>query len=415
MPKESKRIGNYIIKQSIGRGGFGEVFFGKDLVTKRDVAIKVIPNQKLGANSIREIDILRSLKHENIIELYDDHKTENQTYLFLEYCEGGDLQGLIERSRGLSEAKTRFYLKQVAEALKYLKGFNIIHRDLKPANILLNSENCVKLADFGLARTLDPDSLACTVLGTPLYMAPELMKKLSSQNNNEKYGRKVDIWSLGCIVYELIKGERLFQAASQGELERKIEEKIKSKSFLDPTIFSEICMDFLSNVITTEDQRLSYNQFIQHPFVTGLPAIPKPIRLKGETDPIQELREKTQMLESKALEFSKALLNLRALEFQVNILLDVKACELLSSVKLSPETAHLYSQHFNRIRQIDFHQVTSKKIAEAVILTAVEIYEKFKTDREYKDYFKAALALLAVLKDNYFIIKLVNAFNSCIV
>jgi serine/threonine protein kinase len=414
MLKQNKRISHYVLKQEIGSGGFGKVYLGKDLNTGQRVAIKMIPNSLI-VSSKREIEIMRSLKHENIVELYDDVKTTDQTYLFLEYCQGGDLKDLIEASQGLSETKARFFLKQIVEALKYLKTVRIIHRDLKPANILLDSEHNVKIADFGLARILDPDSLAKTILGTLLYMAPELMKKKELQDSIEKYGIKADIWSVGCIVYELIKGQRLFRDCTQSELKGRIQETIEKKTFLEPQVFSEVCMDFLVKVIAYEDKRMNFDEFCRHPFVTGLPGISRTLLFRGEVDYRNEISQQIKENQRIVVDYSNAVSFLRDEGLDVNFLLSLKACQMLSSIPMNKSTAGLFAEHFVFIDpNTNFELVSTKKIAQEIINAALEVYENYAGHWNRKALFKAALALIAVLKDNYLIMKLADAFRSCI-
>lgn len=411
MPKKGSRVSHYILKKEIGQGSFGKVFLGKDLRTQETRAIKVILNSKLDPQSPREIEIMKTLKHENIIQLYENLKSKEYTYLILEYCSGGDLQQKIEEKKGMSESSARFYLRQIADALHYLKEKRIIHRDLKPANILLNSDNILKLADFGLARMLDPESMANTFLGTPLYMAPEVMKKIANKNSSERYDRKADIWSVGCIVYELIKGERLFQAESQVELKQIIQKKIESRDFLDPNIFSEVCMDFLSKIIVMPEKRMNFDSFYEHPFVTGLPSLNKFISLHGEQDTeLRESKDKTEKLKL-AKRFSKAVIQLR--NFKASNLLDFKACQLLQALDLSIELKISYTEHFSQIKSIDCSKITSTRIAEDVLLTVLNLWEHSITQPSLpKHFFKHALDLIAPLRPTYTLLNLKKALSN---
>lgn len=406
MPKKGTRISNYVLEKEIGKGSFGTVFLGKDLRTQELRAIKVIQTCKLDSRSSREIELMKAMKHENIIQLYDNLKSDKFTYLFLEYCSGGDLQQKIEETKGMSESCTRVYLRQIADALYYLKEKRIIHRDLKPANILLNSENVAKLADFGLARMLDPDSMAQSYLGTPLYMAPEVLKKMAGGNIDERYDRKADIWSVGCIVYELIKGERLFQATNQAELKNIIGNTIVRRNYLDQNVFSEVCMDFLSKIIVMPENRMNFDSFYEHPFVTGLPSLNKIVSLRGRPDLDTENKNEEKLVQAK--KFSKAVIHLKL--FKVSNLLDFKACQLLKPLDLTQKLMISYTEHFSEIRTLDYSTITSSKIVEDILSTIINISEYAKTQSTIpKHYYEKSLDLLAPLKPTYMLLKLKKA------
>ena len=193
MNRTTKRVSHYILKEELGKGQYGVVYRGEDTLTHEIRAIKVIANSNLTRESQkealkREIKIMKNLNHQNIVKLYDHFVSIKNNYLVLEYCSRKDLNSL---KSGIGEAQTLVYLRQIVTALKVLQEKNIVHRDLKPANILLSADDKVKLADFGLARQIDPESLAKTCVGTPLYMAPEV---LSLRNDrNERYADKADI------------------------------------------------------------------------------------------------------------------------------------------------------------------------------------------------------------------------------
>ena len=155
---------------------------------------------------VSEVNILRELKHQNIVRYYERYVDREQCkiYIVMEYCEGGDLGTLIKRyrkeSKLLEEDTIWHYFTQISLALHECHTFKhgvILHRDLKPENIFLDANGNIKLGDFGLSRVLGKQvDLAKTFVGTPYYMSPE-------QVNESGYDVKSDIWSLGCLLYEL--------------------------------------------------------------------------------------------------------------------------------------------------------------------------------------------------------------------
>ncbi|KAL4928865.1 serine/threonine protein kinase ATG1 [Aspergillus undulatus] len=264
-------IGKYTRMDHIGKGSFATVYRGVHTRSRSFVAIKSVNlgklNKKLKDNLALEIDILKGLVHPHIVALLDCLETRTHIHLVMEYCALGDLSQFIKRrdslkdhnytrhmiakypnvvGGALNEVVVRHFLKQLASALRFLRDRNLIHRDIKPQNLLLcpaptysepdqpqmtpmkGSEHSftpavgleslplLKLADFGFARSLPATSLAETLCGSPLYMAPEILRY-------EKYDAKADLWSVGTVLYEMVVGRPPFRATNHVELLRKIE------------------------------------------------------------------------------------------------------------------------------------------------------------------------------------------------
>uniref|UniRef100_A0A8C9DFC3 non-specific serine/threonine protein kinase n=1 Tax=Prolemur simus TaxID=1328070 RepID=A0A8C9DFC3_PROSS len=212
-------------KDLIGHGAFAVVFKGRHR-EKHDleVAVKCINKKNLAKSQTllgKEIKILKELKHENIVALYDFQvRPLDCVSGLLQYCNGGDLADYLHTMRTLSEDTIRLFLQQIAGAMRLLHSKGIIHRDLKPQNILLsnpggrraNPNNIrVKIADFGFARYLQSNMMAATLCGSPMYMAPEVIM-------SQHYDGKADLWSIGTIVYQCLTGKAPFQASSPQDL-----------------------------------------------------------------------------------------------------------------------------------------------------------------------------------------------------
>ncbi|KIJ64719.1 hypothetical protein HYDPIDRAFT_28086 [Hydnomerulius pinastri MD-312] len=247
----------YVIVSDIGKGSFATVYKGYHEETHHQVAIKSVRRDILTAklldNLQSEIEILKSLSHRHITKLIDIVRAERNIYLIMEYCAGGDLTNYIKkrgrvegleyapspgaalqyyphpRSGGLDEIVVRSFLRQLARALKFLRTRNLIHRDIKPQNLLLTPASpeelakghpigvpILKVADFGFARSLPNAMMAETLCGSPLYMAPEILRY-------EKYDAKADLWSVGAVLYEMCVGKPPFRAQNHVELLKKIE------------------------------------------------------------------------------------------------------------------------------------------------------------------------------------------------
>jgi serine/threonine protein kinase len=202
-------------KEIIGQGSFGTVYRA---VTRdnQEIALKVVKvaNKTMEGLINREIAVMTQLNHPNIIR-YLDSKVENGKYFIAtEFCEGGDLENYLESRNQVSKETILFWFKGLVSALSYLQSQNKMHRDLKPANFYLSSKisekAMIKIGDFGFARTLS-GSLVESKLGTPLYMAPEIL-------NGGNYDFRADVWSLGCVLFELVDGGPAFSARSIREL-----------------------------------------------------------------------------------------------------------------------------------------------------------------------------------------------------
>jgi serine/threonine protein kinase len=218
-------IGHWQIKKLIGKGGMSIVYLVErnDDQLNQQAALKIIPNGLANKSMIdrfvRERQILSDLHHPNIAQLYDAGVTDQGLPWFvMEYIQGEDIIGYAQNN--LLNIDQRIYLiKQVCDALAYAHAHGVVHRDIKPNNLLVDSDKNIKLLDFGIASSKEQQSLTMTgaIIGTPGYMSPEQAKGLSSEID-----RRSDIFSLGVLMYKLIKHEMPFEAESISEISYKI-------------------------------------------------------------------------------------------------------------------------------------------------------------------------------------------------
>ncbi|EKX39389.1 hypothetical protein GUITHDRAFT_76463 [Guillardia theta CCMP2712] len=190
----------YRAKQELGKGSFGTVYLTEGRRDKKTYVVKVVDNLRENNLKVQEIRVMMHLKHRNIIEMCDFYTSNNQLCIVMDYADGGDLRNEIIKARGakqhINEEIITLWLIQVCEALDYAHQEQVIHRDIKPSNIFLMADGrTVKVGDFGISKVLDAE-LEKRV-GTKRYMAPEVY-------NKQDYSNKADIWSLGCVLFELL-------------------------------------------------------------------------------------------------------------------------------------------------------------------------------------------------------------------
>ncbi|XP_026715451.1 serine/threonine-protein kinase ULK1 isoform X4 [Athene cunicularia] len=268
-------------KDLIGHGAFAVVFKGRHKEKPElEVAVKCINKKNLAKSQTllgKEIKILKELKHENIVALYDFQELANSVYLVMEYCNGGDLADYLHTMRTLSEDTIRLFLQQIAGAMKMLHSKGIIHRDLKPQNILLsyaggrksNPNNIrIKIADFGFARYLQNNMMAATLCGSPMYMAPEVIM-------SQHYDAKADLWSIGTIIYQCLTGKAPFQASSPQDL-RLFYEKNKMLMPNIPRETSSHLRQLLLGLLQRNyKDRMDFDEFFHHPFLDASASMKK--------------------------------------------------------------------------------------------------------------------------------------------
>ena len=286
-------------------------------------------NKKLKENLYSEIHILKTLHHPHIVALIDCQENSTHIHLIMEFCEMGDLSYFIRKREsmashpmmidamrkypnpaigGLNEVIVRHFLKQLASALQFLRAKNFIHRDVKPQNLLLDPSPdflkstrpdqipfaahdqsltplvgipalpTLKLADFGFARSLPTTSLAETLCGSPLYMAPEILRY-------EKYDAKADLWSVGAVGFEMLVGKSPFRAGNHVDLLKKIERNADYLKVPEDVCASESLKKFLLALLKKRPaERISFEDFFDDFVLTeDIPGLAEEDRLRQST------------------------------------------------------------------------------------------------------------------------------------
>ncbi|KAF5894164.1 serine/threonine-protein kinase D3-like isoform X1, partial [Clarias magur] len=251
----------------LGSGQFGIVYGGKHRKTKRDVAIKVIDKMRFPTkqeSQLRnEVAILQNLHHPGIVNLECMFETPERVFVVMEKLHGDMLEMILssEKSR-LPERLTKFLVTQILVALRHLHFKNIVHCDLKPENVLLASAEPfpqVKLCDFGFARIIGEKSFRRSVVGTPAYLAPEVLR-------SKGYNRSLDMWSVGVIVYVSLSGTFPFNE------DEDINDQIQNAAFMyPPNPWKEIsgeAIDLINNLLQVKmRKRFSVDKSLSHPWL----------------------------------------------------------------------------------------------------------------------------------------------------
>ncbi|XP_047362539.1 serine/threonine-protein kinase D3 [Vespa velutina] len=248
----------------LGSGQFGIVYGGVHRKSGRAVAIKVIDKlrfpTKQEAQLKNEVAILQNLSHSGVVNLERMFETPERIFVVMEKLKGDMLEMILNSEKGrLSERITKFLITQILVALKHLHSKNIVHCDLKPENVLLSSDNeftQVKLCDFGFARIIGEKSFRRSVVGTPAYLAPEVLR-------NKGYNRSLDMWSVGVIIYVSLSGTFPFNE------EEDINEQIQNAAFMyPPTPWKEIssdAIDLINNLLQVKQRkRYTVDKSLQH-------------------------------------------------------------------------------------------------------------------------------------------------------
>ncbi|XP_017784667.1 PREDICTED: serine/threonine-protein kinase SIK2 isoform X2 [Nicrophorus vespilloides] len=257
--KAAIRVGFYDIERTIGKGNFAVVKLARHRITKTEVAIKIIDKSQLDASNLqkvyREVDIMKRLDHPHIIKLYQVMETKNMIYLVSEYASQGEIFDYIARYGRMSEEQARAKFWQILSAVEYCHNRNIVHRDLKAENLLLDSNNNIKIADFGFSNFYTSGGHLSTWCGSPPYAAPEVFE-------GKKYtGPEIDIWSLGVVLYVLVCGALPFDGCSL----QALRDRVLSGRFRIPYFMSSDCESLIRKMLVLEPgKRFSIAQIKRH-------------------------------------------------------------------------------------------------------------------------------------------------------
>ena len=266
LESEPKKTDFTFLKE-LGSGSFGRVFLVQHKKTNAQFALKTIDKRLLvdeeeKANFLREVEIIYKIHHPNIVKLYGHFEDDTYCYLLMEYIEGGELYSYMPESgeQLLDTKQLASIVRDIISAIYYLHHMNppVMHRDIKPENVLINSKMKAKLTDFGWSNYFTPGEKRYSICGTPIYLAPEMIKGTG-------HDEKVDIWSIGVLLFELLTGEQ----AWAGENIQTVQNNICNLKISWPANMNKAAEDLISKILKTNPkERPSLKDILNHSFFT---------------------------------------------------------------------------------------------------------------------------------------------------
>ncbi|EWC47048.1 serine kinase ark1 [Drechslerella stenobrocha 248] len=253
-------LGSFEIGRPLGKGKFGRVYLAKERKTGFLCALKVLYKSELQHGKVetqlrREVEIQSNLRHPNILKLFGHFHDAKRVFLIIEFAGQGELYKMLRKAGSFSEPRAASYVAQMAAALSYLHKKHVIHRDIKPENILVGAHGEIKLSDFGWSVHA-PTNRRTTLCGTLDYLPPEMLR-------GDSHGEKVDLWSLGVLMYEFLVGAAPFEDSPLETQKRIVKLNFKVPDFVSPE-----AKDLITRLLRLDpDKRLPLDQVAQHPWI----------------------------------------------------------------------------------------------------------------------------------------------------
>ena len=261
------KITDFQITKELGAGSFGHVYLVSHKTTKAQYAIKAIDKRNKANQSEkpyfrREIEVMYKIHHPNVVKLFGHFEDNHYCYFIMEYISKGNVYNLItlDKKKQLATKVVASIIKDVISATYFLHNMipPIIHRDIKPENVLLNDGIVAKLTDFGWSNYIEEEKERKTVCGTPIYLAPEIIKE-------KGHDEKVDIWCIGVLLFELMTGSVPFQ----GKDIESLKSNILHLRINWPKEMNKDAKDLISKILKlVPSERITLEEMLEHPFFT---------------------------------------------------------------------------------------------------------------------------------------------------
>ncbi|KAJ5108721.1 kinase-like protein [Penicillium angulare] len=257
-------LGMFEIGRPLGKGKFGRVYLARERDSGFVCALKVLHKDEITKGRVekqvaREIEIQSNLRHPNVLRLFGHFHDKKRIILILEYAGKGELYKQLQKQGTFPEWKAAHYVAQMASALKYLHRKHVIHRDIKPENILLGIHGELKMSDFGWSVHA-PSGRRGTMCGTLDYLPPEMC---DPKRSDKLYDEKVDLWSLGVLMYEFLVGSAPFE-----DTPIMTQRRIARGEMTIPSSVSPEAKDLIKRLLVLDsDKRIPLNDILKHPWV----------------------------------------------------------------------------------------------------------------------------------------------------
>jgi calcium-dependent protein kinase len=256
----------YKIISTIGSGAFGKVYKVENIIMKQIRAMKVVKKDSINFQDdkkqfLKEIEMLMNLDHPNIIKIFEYYVDDLNYYVIMEFAEGGELYEQINKLKNFKEKHAAIIMQQLLSAVCYMHSKGIVHRDIKPENIMLENKSSedlsIKLIDFGTSNFIKNNQHLSMKIGTPYYIAPEVLKK--------SYGYECDIWSLGVILYMLLSGTPPFDGFDDQSILQKVKIGKYSLEGESWELISNEAKDLIKKMLTySPEKRINAEDALKH-------------------------------------------------------------------------------------------------------------------------------------------------------
>ena len=358
--KPKKKVGKYELFKILGQGQFGAVYIARDTEDNyKPYAIKQVQKIRVNKSPLlkrlfkTELEVMRMIKHPNLLHLYDFMETSKNYYLVTQYCEDGDLKQYVRKKQTLTEQEAVYFLKQIMSGFMELHSKKIMHRDFKLANIFLHKGKVV-IGDFGFAKA--GADMAVTKLGTPYNMAPEIL----FSEGKTPYTNLMDVWSIGVVFYQMLfGGEVPFKAWNVDELKKLVRRKSgKNLVFPSHPPVSQQAKDLLTRMLECNiKKRLNWPEFFNHPIFENV--VHSAFMPDYPTDGNTNLANSTVSLQHQERNVNEDDLTPQQRQNQVNWIFesDKKRANLMSDVMILPYPTDLDAN----MREDAFHNIPFKR------------------------------------------------------
>jgi len=337
---------DFNIKDMLGQGAFGQVFkviHKTSLITYALKVVKkgVITKHAMEKQILNEVRIMYSLKHPNVVSLYNHFEDDDNIYLVIEFCDNGQLYDVLKKKGRFDEKTAAKFMADLVSGLDYIHNQDppIIHRDIKPENLLISGENTIKLADFGWSNFGGGSNPRSTYAGTPEYLAPEMI-------NETGHSEKLDIWTVGILFFELITGKTPFvprNAKDKGTFEKMLYHNILNGKINFPSDFPPLARNLVQKLLQANpDNRPGIKEIIAHPWF-------KSFGLFTEED--------IQIRESKMAEIQQSQL-LESIQFELDSDEDLRT-SAETTPQISKEEAMSFAKRESVLSRLGTHQSVS--------------------------------------------------------